>query len=1003
MLEEALKLAALGWYVFPCHTPIKKKGYSCSCEAYMRSDKNRQRLEARGKGHQFDPDYQCPKPGKHPRTFNGLDDASNDPEQIRKWWGKWPNANIGVNCGMSGILMVDRDSYKDNYRGQDLELDENTVTAISGGGGGHLYYCMEPDDPFGNSTKGLPAGVDIRGHGGLVIAAPSLHESGNLYQWELDYSPWDIPLAPIPPLLREILETRHNRSQGHALRFDTTKKYNGTGASAYGEKALESECAKVADAAAGGRNNTLNSAAFSIGQLVAGGEIDHDYAFGKLLEAAITAGLSDAEAERTTESGMESGMEHPKSSKPLGEDDAEVEDTWKVMDCPDPVLLRALVIPEGASGDALQLWAIENAQRLARLGKADLAKIKLTLTQRGVRKRFVDQELPAILKDSAQEAPEQTRQEIERYQLVGGRICRCNFAVNDDGEGEVVAKPLCNFFAQIVADVSKDDGEEVTHHMTINGRLEDGQELPDITISASDYEQMKWVIANWGARAAIEPGKDTRDALRHAIQYLSRDQIKQRRVYTHTGWREIDGKRIFLHAGEMDSVSVELEGNLKRYELPTDSEIDTVTAMRESIALLDIAKPQVSYPLWAAMFLAPLSSFISPAFLVWVEGPSGSFKSSYTTLLLNHYGRTFDENHTPADWISTPNSLEKMTFLAKDVPFLIDDFRPATNRHENEEMHKAAQRIIRSVGNRAGRGRLGSDTSFRRTFEPRGVVLSTAERGALGTSTVARIQTVTVGHGDINGERLAAAQKQRHVYGYAMTGYLQHIAEHWEKLNKSLPIKVIDSRGATDLSHKRLPGAMAMLQAAFDLAMEYAVSIGAITQEDADTRMGECYAALRNIALAQSALVEEQDPARIFVTILINLLRQGKAHLQKKDPGESIAAAGFGAELGERLGWYDGEIAYLLPAAYNAVYRYIASEGWAFPSDERTLRRDMDRLGYIADKDEGRLNIRKRDPTAPSTRPWVTVVWVEKILAAAEQMGIDQDDLYYERRRILPM
>lgn len=805
-------------------------------------------------------------------------------------------------------------------------------------------------------------------------------------------------IKPIPPKLRAILEAQRIRKVSTVL-YDTTRKYNGAGATVYGAAALEKQCVVVANAADGRRNNTLNDAAFSIGQLVGGGEIDHDLALAKLIDAAAEAGLTPDEAERTAESGLSAGMEHPRSSKPL--DNEDFDDVFWIDECPDPAMLSTLEVPSEGSPDDLQLWAIENAERLARLPKTELAKIKLTLTQRKVRKRFVDLELPKLVDGVEPEADEAPAKEVERYQVLDGRICQCRFTASEDG-GRVVSKPLCNFSAKIVADVSKDDGEEITHHMAIIGRLEDGQELPEITISASDYEYMRWVIANWGARTAIEPGKDTRDSLRHAIQFLSKDSIQQRRLYTHTGWREIDGKRVFLHAGSTDATGVELEGNLKRYELPTDGKIDPVTAMRESIALLDIAKPYVSYPLWATMFLAPLSSIVSPSFLVWVEGPSGSFKSSYTTLLLNHFGRTFDENHTPADWISTSNSLEKMSFLAKDVPFLIDDFRPATNKHENEEMHKAAQRIIRAVGNRAGRGRLGSDTSFRRTFEPRGVVLSTAERGALGTSTVARVQTVTVAHGDVDGAKLAKAQKQRSVYSYAMVGYLQHIAEHWNELAETLPAQIIDSRGEINLAHKRLPGAMATLQAAFDLAMDYAVEIGAIDKDDANARSAECYAALRKIALSQSALVEEQDPARIFMSVLITLLRQEKAHIQKRDPGEGIAAAGYGGELGERLGWYEDKIIYLLPAAYNTIYRYVAAEGWSFPSDERTLRRDMDRLGYIANKDEGRLAVRKRDPSAPSERPQVVVVWLDKLLAAAADMGIDEDDLYFERKRILP-
>lgn len=145
-------------------------------------------------------------------------------------------------------------------------------------------------------------------------------------------------LKPIPARLREFLEARQIR-RIEAVLFDTTQKYNGTGASLYGQAALNAEYERVASAADGTRNNTLNTSSFTVGQLVAGGELDYQFAFTQIVEAAQKAGLSYDEAERTAESGFEAGMENPRSSKPLGEDEADVNSTWKVADCPDPALL----------------------------------------------------------------------------------------------------------------------------------------------------------------------------------------------------------------------------------------------------------------------------------------------------------------------------------------------------------------------------------------------------------------------------------------------------------------------------------------------------------------------------------------------------------------------------------------------------------------------------------------------------------------------------------------
>ncbi len=81
-LNHALEYASKGIPVFPLHTPTKDS--SCSC----------------GKP-------KCDSVGKHPRTKNGLKDATTDKKQIREWWGKWPNANIGIPTGsQSGFIVL---------------------------------------------------------------------------------------------------------------------------------------------------------------------------------------------------------------------------------------------------------------------------------------------------------------------------------------------------------------------------------------------------------------------------------------------------------------------------------------------------------------------------------------------------------------------------------------------------------------------------------------------------------------------------------------------------------------------------------------------------------------------------------------------------------------------------------------------------------------------------------------------------------------------------------
>ena len=56
------------------------------------------------------PVFPCQPKGKKPLTANGFKDATTDLQQIRIWWSKTPQANIGIPTGRrSGFDALDID------------------------------------------------------------------------------------------------------------------------------------------------------------------------------------------------------------------------------------------------------------------------------------------------------------------------------------------------------------------------------------------------------------------------------------------------------------------------------------------------------------------------------------------------------------------------------------------------------------------------------------------------------------------------------------------------------------------------------------------------------------------------------------------------------------------------------------------------------------------------------------------------------------------------------
>lgn len=165
-------------------------------------------------------------PGKkNPLTPNGCYDAKTNPDAINFWWGKWPDANVAVATGsISGILVIDLDYKPEENKDGPAELQAweretgyklpETITAVSGSGGQHLYYRYDPTKIKVKSKVDLIWGIDVRAEGSCVIAPPSVHACGREYFW--DISPDDMPMAEADEAVFALLGIgdKNNSTQG---------------------------------------------------------------------------------------------------------------------------------------------------------------------------------------------------------------------------------------------------------------------------------------------------------------------------------------------------------------------------------------------------------------------------------------------------------------------------------------------------------------------------------------------------------------------------------------------------------------------------------------------------------------------------------------------------------------------------------------------------------------------------------------------------------------------
>src|SRR5260221_3956382 len=246
-------------------------------------------------------------------------------------------------------------------------------------------------------------------------------------------------------------------------------------------------------------------------------------------------------------------------------------------------------------------------------------------------------------------------QDLGPYRVENGRICIEEIS----REGGVWTIPLCNFTAQVEEELVLDSGADTTRLFIVRGALASGESLPTARVPVSRFAGMTWITEQWGFGAIVNAGLSVRDQLREAIQRLS-PSPRRRRVFTHTGWHEVQGEWIYLTSSGAvgrDGYEVDLGLDLTRYSLPRLAQ-DPVEAMHHSLSLLEIAPLSVTVPLLAAVYRAPLASALPLDFSLWLEGFTGSFKATTAWLFLSQFG-AFSSTCPAGSWLSTVNQLER--------------------------------------------------------------------------------------------------------------------------------------------------------------------------------------------------------------------------------------------------------------------------------------------------------------------------------------------------------
>jgi Bifunctional DNA primase/polymerase, N-terminal len=303
--DAAVAYASQGIPVLPLHYPLPHHGPLQPVPSDSQSAVARVGCSCR--------DSDCRQVGKHPMGTlvpHGVKDATINRARVLAWWSRHPQANIGLATGHAfDVLDVDGPAGAQAIRTLAAEngLHSSGPLVRTGGGGWHFY--LAPSGLGSVHPRELDH-VDWRGRGGYVVAPPSRHASGHLYQWVRGRD-LETPLAEVPAPVRARLEPRPPVRPAGPVELAAT---SGGPGDRYAQAVLTEELARVATTPVGHRNRQLWESTRNLYNLVATGALDHRQVDHELLAAAERCGLLAEEprqTHRTLASGRQVGLAHP--------------------------------------------------------------------------------------------------------------------------------------------------------------------------------------------------------------------------------------------------------------------------------------------------------------------------------------------------------------------------------------------------------------------------------------------------------------------------------------------------------------------------------------------------------------------------------------------------------------------------------------------------------------------------------------------------------------------
>ena len=857
----------------------------------------------------------CAPKGKKPIESGWQNSKSTTMEDYYRWIQKNPNINIGMLTGKSsGVIGIDADGEEGRKHLEKISKGDlpDTAKFTTPGGGIRLLYKYPNHIELKTKVdrlEGEHSEVCFMSDGKQTLLPPSIHPNGGRYEWI--NAPWDIEIAEMPKWMIDYMTVKNKKNSYIESNKAISTSKDTTISDRYILNKLANSCTSFRNLCIHQKKEGLcEETWFKVSSMFCN--------YGLSSTALRFSAMSSKHDERSIKR-IEELKDKPYGNISCIDMGCDASD---IMTC-----FGTLVKDDKDQITNSPAMMINNYKLLSPPTKE---------IYKDITKKFTK------IKDYT---PDKNGR-IYRYTKDGPRIIS-NFIINPKSE------------------IIKTDGCDSESKLILEGILEGGVKLPEVEISMEEFIKMDWITQRWGIRPTISPGRNMKDYLKDCVQQISKD-IDINTIYSHTGWTVQDNKHIYLHSKGgigLDNVKTDISTELSSYSFPKEIS-DKEDAINLSLETLNLAKHDITIPLLSMTYLAPLVGLIAegnrtPNFVLWVDGLTGSRKTSASLAFLNHFGN-FSSNIPPASFKDTVNAIELKAHTLKDSLLLIDDYHPNIDGSDARKLASTAERILRMYGDRVGRSRMRADTTLNKTYKPRGMAIVTGEDLPKGASSTARYIGVEIKREDIDLEILSKLQKEHKKLAEAMAIYIDWISKNIERVQSFIDEKFdeLKVKYKKETTHGRINDAVIWLSVSFELLLTFLYEYMFICDDKFKKLRLSNEQVIKNILKNQEALYRNQEVELMFIDALEEMINLGKLCLlpvkKQKDNNQIISNY-----AGKFIGYYDKEFLYLYDSTmYAEVETFLKGKGQSISVSVNTLLKMLRDKNYIK-TEEGQLKPKK--------------------------------------------